>query len=282
MTDAENGGLRFSKMHGLGNDFMVLDLVTQDAELDTATIRQLANRRTGIGFDQLLIVEPPGDPDCDFRYRIHNADGEEVEHCGNGARCLTRFILDQGLSHRQTLRLQLAKGHLETRLLENGLIAVNMGPPELRPGHIPFEAGEQSLTYTLEVDGDRLEISAVSMGNPHAVLLVDDVDLAPVAELGPRVERHPRFPRRVNAGFLQVVDPHHARLRVYERGAGETMACGTGACAAVVAGRLRNLLAGRVSVELNGGNLQIEWAGGDNPVIMTGPATTVYHGQLAL
>lgn len=282
VLETASGGLHFSKMHGLGNDFMVLDLISQDARLDSATIQQLANRHTGIGFDQLLTVEPPSDPDCDFLFRIYNADGSQAEHCGNGARCLTRFILDRGLSYSKTLRLQLAKTQLEATLLDDGLIGINMGPPELRPAHIPFAATAQSSRYTLSVDSEQLDITALSMGNPHAVLLVDDVDSAPVAELGPQIEAHQRFPQRVNVGFLQVLDPQHVKLRVYERGAGETMACGTGACAAVVAGRLRELLAERVSVELIGGTLHIEWAGGDNPVIMTGPATTVYHGQLTL
>ena len=282
VAETDSGGLHFSKMHGLGNDFMVLDLISQDAKLDSATIRQLANRHTGIGFDQLLTVEPPDDPDCDFRFRIYNADGSEAEHCGNGARCLTRFIFDRGLSYSKALRLQLTNTQLEATLLDDGLIAINMGPPELRPAQVPFAATAQSSRYTLSVDSERLDITVLSMGNPHAVLLVDDVDLAPVADLGPQIEAHQRFPQRVNVGFLQVLDPQHIKLRVYERGVGETMACGTGACAAVVAGRLRELLAERVSVELIGGTLHIEWAGGDNPVIMTGPATTVYHGQLAL
>lgn len=277
-----NTRLLFTKMHGLGNDFMVLDLVSQDVRLSPEQIRALGHRRTGVGFDQLLTLEAPTDPDCDFRYRIYNADGEEVEHCGNGARCVSRFLVDRGLTHKHELKLQLAEGHLLTRLLDDGQVTVDMGPPILAPDRIPFQAEQEALRYDLLVGQSQLSISAVSMGNPHAVLQVDNVDTAPVAELGPQIEHHPRFPRRVNAGFMQVVDRSHIRLRVFERGAGETLACGTGACAAVVAGRRLDLLDSRVSVELNGGTLCIEWAGADKPVMMTGPATTVYDGILTL
>lgn len=275
-----SSGLRFSKMHGLGNDFMVVDLLTQDACLPVSTIRQLADRSTGIGFDQLLTVEPPTDPDCDFRYRIYNADGSEVEHCGNGIRCVSRFVLDQGLTHKRELRLQLDNGYATTRLLDNALVSVDMGTPIFEPAQVPFSATARAPSYSLDVDGKMFEFSVLSMGNPHAVLQVDDITSAPVTELGPRIENHPSFPKRVNAGFMQVLDRQHIRLRVFERGAGETRACGTGACAAMVAGRLHGLLDSQVSVELIGGTLNIEWQGDNHPVIMTGPAAHVYEGRV--
>ena len=275
--------VRFSKMHGLGNDFMVLDLVNQRVPLSTALVQQWAQRQTGIGFDQLLLVEASTRPDCDFSYRIYNADGGEVEHCGNGARCVTRFVIDQGLTHQHQLQFEMARGGtIRTMLAADGQVTVDMGPPMLTPFEIPFDANAQATTYPLLVDGREYLIGAVSMGNPHAVLLVDDIDTAPVATLGPLIEGHPRFPARVNAGFMQVVDAGTIRLRVYERGTGETLACGTGACAAVVAGRLRNLLAQSVSVQTRGGTLQIDWAGPNEPVWMTGPTATVFEGRLTL
>ena len=274
--------LRFTKMQGLGNDFMVVDAISQPFRLRPEMIRELANRNFGIGFDQLLVVEPPGLPDVDFRYRIFNADGSEVEQCGNGARCFARFVRDQRLTNKKVIRVQTAKGVIELRVGRDGMVMVNMGVPELNPPAIPFAADRRKEVYTVDVDGQAVELTAVSMGNPHGVLIVDDVDAAPVETLGPKLERHPRFPARANIGFLQVLDRSHARLRVFERGSGETLACGSGACAAVVAGCLRGLLDNRVELELRGGKLVIEWQGEGTPVMMEGPATSVFEGQLRL
>lgn len=274
--------LRFTKMHGLGNDFMVLDLVNQRATLTSELVRQWSHRQTGVGFDQLLIIEPTTKPGCDFAYRIYNADGGEVEHCGNGARCVTRFAIDKALSVKREFTFDMARGTIRTRLENDGLVTVDMGPPRLAPAELPFDAPAQAVTYPLDVNGTVLDISAVSMGNPHAVTVVDDTERAPVAELGPQVEAHPRFPQRVNAGFMQIVAPDTIRLRVYERGAGETLTCGTGACAAVVAGRLRGLLDEDVTVNTHGGQLRIRWAGGDAPVWMTGPTATVFEGHVLI
>ncbi|HTF86538.1 MAG TPA: diaminopimelate epimerase [Cellvibrio sp.] len=274
--------LRFSKMHGLGNDFMVIDGVSQKVRLSPEKIRQLADRHFGIGFDQLLVVEAPESPDVDFRYRIFNSDGGEVENCGNGARCFAVFVRDRKLTGKNLITVETAGGIMTLQITENGEVCVNMGVPRLVPAEIPFDAEAQSVTYSLAVDSTALEISAVSMGNPHAVTLVDDVATAPVAQLGPLVERHNRFPQRVNAGFMQVVSSDEINLRVFERGVGETLACGTGACAAVVAGNLRQLIGNNVKVNLPGGSLRISWAGPGEPVMMTGPATTVFHGQVKI
>jgi diaminopimelate epimerase len=274
--------LRFTKMHGLGNDFMVLNLVDQQLQLHAALVREWSQRQTGIGFDQLLVIEATTQAGCDFAYRIYNADGGEVEHCGNGARCVTRFVVDKGLSTKRELAFAMARGSIHCVLEDDGQVTVDMGLPMLEPERIPFTASGQSLLYPLDVDGTLYEINAISMGNPHAVLLVDDVDHAPVAELGPLVENHPSFPARVNAGFMQVVAPDTIRLRVFERGTGETLACGTGACAAVVGGRLRGLLDERVDVHTHGGVLRIRWAGTGHSVWMTGPAVTVFEGQVTL
>jgi diaminopimelate epimerase len=274
--------LRFTKMHGLGNDFMVLNLVDQQLKLGTALVRDWAQRQTGIGFDQLLILEGTNEPGCDFAYRIYNADGGEVEHCGNGARCITRFVVEKGLSQKHELTFAMARGRIVCRMENDGQVTVDMGPPRLEPAQIPFNAAARAVLYPLEVEGTLHEINAVSMGNPHAVLLVDDVDHAPVAELGPLVENHPSFPERVNAGFMQVVDASTIRLRVFERGTGETLACGTGACAAVVGGRLRGLLDEVVDVHTHGGVLRIRWQGDGHSVWMTGPAVTVFEGQVTL
>ncbi len=274
--------LSFTKMHGLGNDFMVVDAISQPFRLRPEMIRKLADRHYGVGFDQLLVVEPPGLPDVDFRYRIFNADGSEVEQCGNGARCFARFVRDQRLTNRRVIRVQTAAGVIELRTGRDGWVTVNMGVPELDPAAIPFVADERRVVYPIEVDGRHLDISAVSMGNPHGVLEVDDVNTAPVATLGPRLEQHPRFPARANIGFLQVIDRGRIRLRVYERGSGETLACGSGACAAVVAGQLRGLLDNRVRVTLPGGELAIEWQGEGAPVMMAGPAERVFDGQIRL
>jgi diaminopimelate epimerase len=275
--------LSFTKMHGLGNDFMLLDRVQQDTPVPVAQISALANRRTGIGFDQFLIVEPASSADFDFNYRIYNADGSETEHCGNGARCVAKYISDQGLSNKPHITLGMPTGSsIQCELLADGQVTVSMGAPILHPADIPFLAEKELLSYPLQLAGKELEISAISMGNPHAVLLVEDIETAPMAELGPLIEHHQAFPNRVNVGFMQVLDQQHIRLRVYERGAGETLACGTGACAAMVAGRLRALLSETVTVELKGGKLSISWKGGKNPVLMTGPATTVYQGHVDL
>lgn len=274
--------MRFTKMHGLGNDFMVVDAISQPFRLRPEMIRELADRHFGIGFDQLLVVEPPGLPDVDFRYRIFNSDGSEVEQCGNGARCFARFVRDQRLTNKRVIRVQTAKGIIELRIGRDGLVMVNMGVPELNPPAIPFAADRRKSVYTVEVDGQTVELSAISMGNPHGVLVVDDVDHAPVQTLGPKLENHARFPARANIGFLQVIDRGRARLRVFERGSGETLACGSGACAAVVAGCLRGLLDSRVDIELLGGRLTIEWQGEGSPVMMEGPAVTVFEGQIRL
>ncbi len=272
--------LRFTKMHGLGNDFVVFDAVRQQIDLDAAAIRRLADRRLGIGCDQVLLVEPPRLPGADFHYRIFNADGSEVEQCGNGARCFARFVRDQGLTAKDEIAVATASGLIRLFVEPDGQIRVDMGIPILDPARIPFLADAEAPTYALEVDGETLTVGAVSMGNPHAVTLVDDVDRAPVERLGPQIERHPRFPQRVNAGFMQVLSPDRIRLRVYERGTGETLACGTGACAAVVSGRLRGLLSERARVGLPGGDLMIEWHGAGQPVLMTGPAERVFAGEI--
>ena len=274
--------LHFTKMHGLGNDFMVIDLVTQRARLRDEQIRQLADRRFGIGFDQLLIVEPPRDPDMDFRYRIFNADGSEVENCGNGARCFARFVRDQRLTHKHEIHVETSGGPLTLLVEDDGQVTVDMGVPRFAPQALPFEADEDRLRHVLEVDGERVEVGAVSMGNPHVVLRVDDVEVASVERLGPAIEHHPRFPRRVNVGFMEVVSPHEIRLRVYERGSGETLACGTGACAAVACGIRQGLLESPVTVHLRGGDLRIEWPAENASLRMTGPAERVYDGRVAL
>lgn len=274
--------LRFTKMHGLGNDFVVLDLITQSVRLDAPLIRFLADRHRGIGCDQVLVVEPPTAPDMDFLYRIYNQDGSEAQQCGNGARCVAKFIRDRRLSAKRRLRVETLGGPISMSCGKGNVVTVSMGIPRLSPQEIPFTAARQATVYTLEACGQPVEISAVSMGNPHAVLVVDEVETAPVATLGPVLEQHPDFPERTNVGFMQVLDRGEVRLRVFERGAGETMACGSGACAAVVAGRIRGLLDERVRVHLPGGFLQIEWRGEGDPLMMTGPATTVFEGQIAL
>ena len=274
--------LEFSKMHGLGNDFVVIDAVSQSVDLTTAQVRAMADRHTGIGCDQLLLVEPAQGADADFRYRIFNADGGEVGQCGNGARCFMRFVHDRGLSDKPEVRVETQSGLLQLTLEPDGQVTVDMGEPHLQPADIPFVTAARARSYPLQVDDQALEIAALSMGNPHAVLQVDDIEQAPVEHLGPAIESHPDFPERVNVGFMQVVDPEHIRLRVFERGAGETRACGSGACAAVVAGRLWDQLAPRVNVALRGGNLVVKWVGEGSPVYMTGPATQVFLGEIDL
>ena len=274
--------LEFTKMHGLGNDFIVIDAINQAVSLTAEQVRRLADRHFGIGCDQLLLVERATSGEADFRYRIYNADGGEVGQCGNGARCFMRFVNEQGLSDKTELRVETAAGPLRLVREDDGQVSVNMGVPRLHPDEIPFDAPDIATLYPLRVADRELEIAAISMGNPHAVLLVDDIERAPLAQLGPLIESHPRFPMRVNAGFMQIVDRHCIRVRVYERGAGETLACGSGACAAVVAGRLWDRLDRRVKVFLNGGELMVSWQGEGEPVMMTGPATTVYQGHIEL
>lgn len=274
--------VKFTKMHGLGNDFMVVDLISQHAHFRPEQIRRLADRHMGIGFDQLLLVEPPGLPDADFRYRIFNADGSEVEQCGNGARCFARFVRDHRLINKRVIKVQTARGMIELTLLKDGWVKVNMGAPWLDPVDIPFVADSRSMLYDIEVEGKTWQIGAVSMGNPHAILLVDDVQTAPVETLGPLLEAHPRFPQKANIGFLQIVNRGFARIRVYERGVGETLACGTGACAAMVFGSLLGRLDPEVELKLSGGNLKISWDGEGQPVMMSGPACRVYEGQVRI
>ena len=275
--------LEFTKMHGLGNDFVVLDATTRAIELTPAQLRFIADRHFGIGCDQILLVEPARGPDTDFHYRIYNADGGEVEQCGNGARCFVRYVHERGLSAKKAIRVGTRSGVIVPRLEDDGQVTVDMGVPVFEPAAVPFVADARALTYHLDVAGRLVEMSVLSMGNPHAVQIVPDVDTAPVLTEGPAIESHPRFPRRVNAGYMQIVDRRHVRLRVYERGAGETLACGSGACAAVVAGVMRRALdAERVRVDTRGGALTIAWAGAGAPVMMTGPAVTVFEGTLEL
>ena len=288
--------LRFTKMHGLGNDFVVLDAVTQDLRVTGDMARHLADRHFGIGCDQVLVVEPPSSPDLDFNYRIFNADGGEVTQCGNGARCFAKFVRDRQLTSKSQLRVQTASGVLELSV-DDQLISVAMGVPGLQAKDVPFLPGDNSdentggntsgnskpsdtASYLLDVNGTEQRISVVSMGNPHAVLLVDDLASAPVSTLGPEMGRHPQFPEGVNVGFMAIRSRREIDLRVYERGAGETLACGSGACAAVVAGRQQDLLDSEVRVNLTGGHLNIAWPGENQTVIMTGPASTVFHGRI--
>lgn len=273
---------RFTKMHGLGNDFVVFDAVTQPLALTRARIRRLADRRLGVGCDQVLVVEPARTAGIDFYYRIFNADGGEVEQCGNGARCFARFVRDRGLSAKTKIAVETAAGVIYPEIQADGTVTVNMGVPRLDPQQVPFEADARQLIYDLKVDGAMLPITVLSMGNPHAVQVVADVDSAPVATQGAKIENHPRFAKRTNAGYLQIIDRGHIQVRVWERGAGETLACGTGACAAVVTGRLRGLLDENVAVRLRGGTLQIRWRGEGEPVMMTGDAVSVFEGEIDL
>lgn len=274
--------LRFSKMHGLGNDFVVIDAIRQQVDLTPERVRFLADRHFGVGCDQLLVVEPAQQPGVDFRYRIFNADGGEVEQCGNGARCFVRFVIEQGLTDKREIRVETKSGVITLSAQDDGQVTVNMGVPVFEPARIPFQSDSDAFVQPLDVEGAAVAITAVSMGNPHAVQVVADADAAPVGVQGPLIESHLRFPARVNAGFMQVADPHHIRLRVYERGAGETLACGTGACAAVAAGIVRNLLESPVRVSTRGGELNIAWAGEGTPVFMTGPAVTVFEADIHL
>jgi len=274
--------LKFTKMHGLGNDFVVLDAIPRPIVLTPAQLKFLANRHFGVGCDQVLQVEPARTPDTDFYYRIFNADGGEVEQCGNGARCFVRYVHDRGLTRKTEIRVDTVAGVIVPRLEPDGQVTVNMGVPVFEPARIPFVAREQAPTYELAVGKNILIINSLSMGNPHAVQVVTNIDTAPVVSDGALIEAHPRFPQRVNAGYMQIIDRRHIRLRVYERGAGETLACGTGACAAVVAGSLRGLLDATVRVTTRGGHLGISWAGEGQPVMMTGPAVTVFDGEIEI
>ena len=285
--------LRFTKMHGLGNDFVLLDLISQNIRIREDQIRELGDRRTGIGFDQLLLVEPPQNPDVDFRFRIFNADGSEAEQCGNGARCLMRFVRDRGLTTRTLVKLETNTGNIECRLEKDGNITVNMGSPILSPEQIPFLSDHAKIQYELELCSslsvhpgfhtpEKVCIAAVNIGNPHAVLNVKNVDEAPVKQLGPLIEHHEKFPQRVNVGFMEVVSRSKIKLRVLERGVGETLACGSGACAAVVAGRLQGLLDEQVEVTLPGGTLSIIWQGDNSDIMLSGPACRVYEGRLQI
>lgn len=274
--------LNFTKMQGAGNDFVVIDCVTNPVQLTTAQIQHIANRYFGVGCDQLLMVESTSTPHVDFRYRIFNADGGEVEQCGNGARCFVRFVSEKGLTSKREIKVETASGIITLMLQDDGQVTVNMGAPRFAPTQIPFIAEQPAVQYPLKLNDSTITISAVSMGNPHAVTLVDDVNKANVAELGPQIESHVQFPQRVNAGFMQVLNPHEIKLRVYERGSGETLACGTGACAAAVSGMQLGLLTSPVVVNTRGGQLTIAWAGGDEPVMMTGPAEIVFEGQIEI
>ena len=274
--------LKFTKMHGLGNDFVVLDATRAPLELNREQLRRIADRHFGVGCDQILQVEPPRQPDTDFYYRIFNADGGEVGQCGNGARCFVRYVREHGLTGKSEIRVGTQGGVIVPRLEADGQVTVDMGVPEFEPARIPFAAARRALTYPLEVGGAVVEISVVSMGNPHAVQTAADIESAPVLTEGAQIEVHPRFPERVNAGYMQVMNRSHIRLRVFERGAGETLACGTGACAAVVAGIQRGLLERCVTVTTRGGDLSILWEGEGTPVQMTGPAATVFEGEIEL
>lgn len=274
--------LAFTKMHGAGNDFVVFDAISQKVDLQAAQIRRLADRHFGVGCDQVLLVERPTIAGVDFAYRIFNADGGEVEQCGNGARCFAVFVRDHGLSDKTEIAVQTLAGIIHPRLEGDGRVTVNMGVPGFEPAEIPFDAKRRAKDYDLDVGGELINVRVVSMGNPHAVQVVPDVDRAPVSIQGPLIESHARFPRRVNAGFMQIVDRRHVRLRVYERGSGETLACGTGACAAVVSGRQQGELDEIVEVDLRGGTLKVRWAGEGEPVWMTGDATAVFDGTIDL
>ncbi|MFL0797418.1 MAG: diaminopimelate epimerase [Cellvibrionaceae bacterium] len=279
--------LRFTKMHGLGNDFVVIDAVTQRIKLNSERVRKLADRRFGVGCDQVLIVEAPTNPDMDFRYRIFNADGSEVEQCGNGARCFAKFVRDQKLTGKDSISVETTGGNIVLNIQKDGQVTVDMGAPRFEPSALPFNAEARQTLYPIEVNGETVQASAISMGNPHCVLQIDSIENDErVATLGAALESHPRFPQRVNVGFMEILDRSHIKLRVYERGAGETLACGTGACAAMVAARQQDLVDSTVTMHLRGGDLSITWNGDDSnnaqPVMMTGPASTIFHGQIKL
>lgn len=274
-------GLKFTKMHGLGNDFMVIDAINQSLDLQAAQVRAWADRHFGIGFDQLLVVEATATPNVDFRYRIFNADGSEVQQCGNGARCFAKFVYDKGLTDKTEITVETASGIIVLYVEDNGWIRVNMGAPNFQPQSLPFAMPTEQEQYALVVQGEAFEIGAVSMGNPHAVLRVTDIGAAAVEQIGAAIESHPAFPERVNVGFAERLSAHHIKLRVYERGAAETLACGTGACAAMVVFRNWGEVDDEVTVSLPGGELKIAWNGErTSPVWMSGPAVTVFEGEL--
>jgi diaminopimelate epimerase len=281
-NNAQQNLLSFTKMHGLGNDFIVLDFLTQPREISSELVRKLADRNFGIGCDQLLIVEAPTRPEADFKYRIFNADGEEVEQCGNGARCFAKYVIDKKLTGLETIKVETNTGNIELKVLPNNLVEVNMGMPILEPSEVPFASNEQKANYDVDVNGETLNLGAVSMGNPHGIIIVDDVATAEVGKVGTALQQSSAFPNSVNVGFMQLIDRSNIKLRVLERGVGETLACGTGACAAVVSGILQGQLDDTVMVELPGGKLTVSWPGGEQSVIMTGPAVTVYEGQYKL
>ena len=272
---------KFTKMHGLGNDFVLIDCINQSVQLSQEQLRYLANRRLGIGCDQILLVEK-AKSNADFRYRIFNSDGSEVEQCGNGARCFVRYVYDQGMTQKKEIRVETLSGIIVPKLETNGEVTVNMGVPKFEPQEIPFVAEKRMLTYLLDIDEKQIEFSILSMGNPHAVQIIEDINQSPILVEGALIENHPRFPQHVNAGYMQVVNRKHINLRVYERGVGETLSCGTGACAAVVAGITRGLLDSAVKVSTIGGNLSIFWEKENNPVWMTGPAISVFDGEIEL
>jgi diaminopimelate epimerase len=278
----ENMKLKFTKMQGAGNDFVVIDAYSLPISLTPSQIKKIANRYFGVGCDQLLMVEKTSTPNVDFRYRIFNADGGEVEQCGNGARCFVRFVVDKGLTKKQEIAVETASGIIFLKLQNNGQVTVNMGAPKFEPAQIPYKAESRKNQYSLKLNNQTIRISAVSMGNPHAVTLVDNVDTASVEELGPQIETHNDFPQRVNAGFMQVIDPHEIKLRVFERGSGETLSCGTGACAAAVSGIQLGLLTSPIKVNTRGGILNIEWQNEEKPVLMTGPAEVVFEGEIEI
>lgn len=272
--------ISFAKMHGLGNDFMVVDTISQNAYFSESHIRRLADRHKGIGFDQLLLIEPPPQPDVDFHYRIFNADGSEVGQCGNGVRCLAKFVRQMGLTWKQKIRVSTINGIMDLQFMRNGLVSVDMGIPQLNPQKIPLNVDEESVEYQIDVKGDSFSFGSVSMGNPHCVLTVDDVEAALVDDIGGAINDHDMFPDGVNVGFMQIVSDSEVRLRVFERGSGETLACGSGACASMVVGRLQNKLQQRIKVFLPGGHLHIDWSGKGDSLKMVGPAEFVYHGYI--
>jgi len=274
--------LRFTKMHGAGNDFVVIDSITQRVSLRARDIRRISDRRLGIGCDQVLVVEPPGRPDVDFRYRIYNADGSEVEQCGNGARCFARFVREKKLTNKRVITVETRGGTLELRARDKHQVEVNMGAPRFEPIAVPIQVNAQLDQYALSLDGETVNVGAVSMGNPHAILRVEDIDEAEVARLGPLIEGHRLFPAQANAGFMQVVSPTEIHLRVFERGVGETLACGSGACAAVAHGISLGWLQETVTVNLPGGKLCVSWKGQGEPVMMTGPTANVFEGSIRL
>ena len=274
--------MKFTKMQGLGNDFVVIDAVTQNVRVSASMVKRLSNRTLGIGCDQVLVIEPPTEPHIDFNYRIFNQSGEEVEQCGNGARCLARYVYDRQLTGKNPIRVKTMNRVMDLELTENNLVKVDMGIPELEPAAIPFQADHRAPLYSVKVGDSSYKLAAVSMGNPHAVLQVEDVETAPVASVGPLLEAHSRFPNRVNVGFMQIVDRSNINLRVFERGVGETQACGSGACAAAVAALRQELVDSPVTVHLNGGDLTIDWQGENQSLLMTGAAASVFHGRIRI